>query len=234
VQEASQMYASSVTASTSSSSSSSNYSSGVAQSIRTAAQVPASDTGSTVGAKQAGVVRVGLASVKTGAVGDGITASDLAAAVQNSLQSYLKVPNIEVVTLDAKLASAINAEAEQKECDYIIYANVSHKKGGGGGFGGMFGQALGSAIGRTGIGHTGSTVGNVAGQVATNAIVSATTVSASVKSKDEITLDIKLNKTDGTAALTKIYKAKAKSNGDDIISQAVEQAAEGIVGVIGK
>lgn len=240
VQDASQMYASASTSSStsmSSSSSSSNYSSansGVAQSIRTAAQNSNGNAGSSVGDKQAGVVRIGLATVKTGAVGDGITASELSAAVQNTLQSYLKLPNVEVVTLDAKLASAITAEAQQKECDYVIYANVSHKKGGGGGFGGMFGQALGSAIGRTGIGATGSTVGNVAGQVATNAIVSATTVSSSMKSKDEITLDLKLNKADGSAALAKIYKAKAKSNGDDIISQVIEQAAQEIVNVLGK
>ena len=133
--------------------------------------------------------------------------------------------------LEPRLSSAITAEAQQKECDYVIYTNVSHKKGGGG-FG-MFGQALGSAIGQTGIGHTGSTAGNIAGQVATRSIVSASSVSASVKSKDEITLDLKLNKSDGGAALSKVYKVKAKSNGDDIISQVIEQAAEEIVRVIG-
>jgi hypothetical protein len=239
VKNAGEMYATASTDSSSMSSSTRNSSSmpagsGVAQAIRSSAQETPSNASSEAAPKQAGVVRIGLAGVKTGAVGDGITASDLAAAVQNSLVSYLKVPNVEVVLIDAKLTSAIAAEAQQKECDYVIHANVSHKKGGGGGFGGMFGQALGSAIGRTGIGHTGSTAGNIAGQVATNAVVSATTVSAGMKSKDEITLDLKLNKIDGTAALAKVYKAKAKSNGDDIISQIVEQAAQGIVDVLGK
>jgi hypothetical protein len=55
-----------------------------------------------------------------------------------------------------------------------------------------------------------------------------------MKSKDEITLDLKLNKADGGAALAKVYKAKAKSNGDDIISQVIEQAAQEIVNVLGK
>jgi hypothetical protein len=206
--------------------------SGLSQSVKNAAQSNSSAAApAAVGAKQAGVVRIGLAGVKTGAVGDGITASDLAAAVQNAMAAYLKVPNVEVVNLDARLTTAIAAEAQQKECDYVIYANVSHKKGGGGGFG-MFGKALGSAIGQTGIGHTGSTAGNIAGQVATQSIVSATSVSANVKSKDEITLDLKLNKVDGTSALAKAYKVKAKSNGDDIISQVVEQAAEEVVSVL--
>lgn len=184
------------------------------------------------GAKQAGVIRLGLATVKTGAVGEAINAADLAAAVQSTLTSFLKVPNVEVIPLEARLSSAITAEAQQKECDYVIYTNVSHKKGGGGGFGGMFGQALGTAIGQTGIGHTGSVAGNIAGQVATQSIVSATSLSSNVKSKDEITLDLKLNKGDGSAALAKVYKVKAKSNGDDIISQVIEQAAEEVVATI--
>ena len=230
VQNGAQMYATAAT----SSSQSAGSNSGVAQSVRSASQDAPAPTPVGASAKRAGVVRIGLAAVKTGSVGDGLAAADLAAAIQNTLISFLKVPNVEVVTLGARLTSAIAAEAQEKECDYVINANVSHKKGGGGGFGGMFGQALGSAIGRTGIGHTGSTAGNIAGQVATNAIVSATTVSANVKARDEVTLDLKLNKIDGTTALAQVYKAKAKQNGDDIISQIVEQAAQGIVGVIGQ
>lgn len=191
-------------------------------------------TASAVGPKKAGVLRIGLATVKTGAVGEGVAAADLAIAIQNSLIEYLKVPNIEIVTLDAKLTSAIDSEAKQKECDLVLYTTASHKKGGGGGFGGMFGSAFGSAIASTGIGHTGSTVGNIAGQVATQAVVSATSVSSKIKSKDELTLDVKLNRSTGESALAKTIKVKAKGNGDDIISAAVEQAAQAIVDVAGK
>lgn len=232
-QDAAAMYApaSAGTATSTNNTSPSSSNTGLSQNIRSNVQSAAPDT-STTAAKQPGVIRIGLATVKTGAVGEGIAAADLATAIQNTLTSYLKVPNVEVVALEARLSSAIAAEAQQKECDYVIYSTVSHKKGGGGGFG-MFGKALGSAIGQTGIGHTGSTAGNIAGQIATNAIVSSTSVSANVKSKDEITLDIKLNKGDGGSALAKVYKVKAKSNGDDIISQIVEQAAEEIVRIAG-
>lgn len=186
-----------------------------------------------IGPKKAGTIRIGIAGVKTGAVGEGITSADLAAAVQNTLIQYLKVPNLEVVTLDAKLPSAAESEARVKECDFIIAATVSHKKGGGG-FGGMLGQTLGSAVGRVGIGHTGSTIGNIAGQVATQSIVSATSVSASIKSKDEVTVDLRLNKIDGGQAFAKVYKAKAKSSGEDIISQIIEQAAQAVVDTVGR
>jgi hypothetical protein len=226
VSDSAQMYAGMTSSSASSASAPGP---GLSSAIRNAGSTPTT-SGSPVGAKKEGTVRIGLADVNTGAVGDGISAADLSVAVQNSLVQYLKAPNIEVVVLEGKLPSVIDGEAREKDCDYVIYANVSHKKGGGG-FGG-FGSALGSAIGSVGLGHTGTVAGNIAGQIATQAIV-ASTVSANVKAKDEITLDLKLNKTGGAAALAKVYKAKAKSNGDDIISQVIEQAAQAIVTTVG-
>lgn len=184
--------------------------------------------------KSAGVIRIGLANIKTGSVGEGITANELALAVQNTLMQFLKMPNVEVVPIEARLSSAIIAEAEQKQCDMVLNATVSHKKGGGGGFGKMFGSAIGSTIARTGIGHTGSTVGNIAGQLATQAIVSATSVSSQMKSKDEITLDISLTRMGGSAVLSRQFKAKAKSDGEDILSQVIEQAAEAISAAMSK
>ena len=239
VSDAAQMYASSsgmsYSSASGSSSTSSSYqsqSSATANSIRSAAQGSSTSNAAPIGAKKAGTIRIGIANVKTGAVGDTISAQDLSAAVENTFKKYLNVPNVEVIDIDALLSSAIDAEAKAKDCDYVIYTNASHKKGGSG-FGG-FGAALGQAVGQVGIGHTGSTAGNIAGQVATQSIVSAGNMSANVKAKDEITLDVKLSKIDGQAAMAKVFKAKAKSNGDDIISNVIEQASESIVAAIGK
>ncbi len=219
--------------SSSSNASSSNASSGMTSGIRNAAALR-NDAPASVGAKREGTVRIGLAGVKTGAVGEGITAADLSAAIQNSLSSYLKGTKVEIIPLEAKLASAQADEAKQKECDYILTATASHKKGGGGGFGG-FGKMLGSVVSQTGIGHTGSAVGNIAGQMATTAIVSATSLSGSVKSKDELTLDLAIvSAANNSSVFVKQFKAKAKSNGDDIISTVVEQAAQAIVDTVGK
>jgi hypothetical protein len=203
-------------------------SSGMAQNVQKLSQSSASSS-SDVGDKKPGVVRIGMANVKTGSVGDGMNAQELAAAVRNTLADYLKTPKLEIVQLEAKLPSAIADEAKEKQCDYVIYANVSHKKGGGGGFG-MFGKVLAPAIGATGLGNTGSTAGNIAGSVATRSIVSAGTMSENVKSKDEITLDIKLvAAADNRTPLAKQYKGKAKSDGDDVISPLIEQAAQAIL-----
>ena len=204
--------------------------SGMSANVKGMANPPAAQASTELGAKRPGVVRLGLASVKTGSVGEGLSAADLAAAVQNTLADYLKSPSVELVQLEAKLPSQIDAEAKQKECDFVVYANVSHKKGGGGGFGGMFGKVLAPAVGQVGIGHTGSTAGNVAGQVTTTAIVSAGTMSANVKQKDELTLDVKVQ-TPGSAtpAASRGFKARARSAGEDIITPVIEQAAQMIL-----
>ena len=242
VKSAAEMYASTAqtsgvsyngSSSSSSSSVSSGASTGMSASIRKTASTRGSDTTS-IGAKTPGTIRLGLAGVKVGSVGEGVTAADLAAAIQNSLGDYLKGTKVEIVPIEAKLASAQAAEAKEKECDYIVLANATHKKGGGGGgFG--FGKMLASTVAQTGIGHTGSGAGNIAGQVATTAIVTAGSMSSNVKSKDELTLDLKLQSTaDNTSPLTRQFKAKAKSDGDDIISTVVEQAAQAIIDTLGK
>ena len=186
-----------------------------------------SNGSSAPGAKNPGVVRIGV-SVKTGSVGESVNASDLAAAVQNTLGKYLKGTIVEVVSLKAKSSGLIDGEAQGKECDFVLFANISHKKGGSG-FGGMFSSVIAPAIGNVGLGHTGSAAGNNAGQDAANAIVSADSFSANVKSKDEITLDVKLNQTGGAAMLAKQYKNKAKSDGQDIISPLIKQLAQTVL-----
>ncbi len=210
-----------------------NDDSGMNANVKSMAASRPSQPPTELGAKKAGVVRLGLAAVKTGSVGEGLNPNELAAAVQNSLADYLKSPSIELIQLESKLPSQIVAEATQKECDFVILANVSHKKGGGGGFGSMFGR-MAPAINYVPI-HTGNTAGNVAGGVAAQMIVSTTSMSANVKSKDELTLDVKLQAPkDSTPAVVKQFKSKAKSNGEDIISPIIEQAAQAILDATGK
>ena len=188
-----------------------------------------------VGAKKVGVTRIGLATVKTGAVGEGMNAALLAAAIGNTLGEYLKSPDVELVKIEAKLPSQIDAEAKTKECDFVVYTNVAHKKGGGGlgGFGGVIGRAAGNIVGSTvPYGGTGAVI---AGRVATDAIYTAASMAENVKAKDELTLEIKLNQPgNGTSAFTKQFKAKAKSDGEDIISPLIEQAAQAILDAAAK
>lgn len=201
--------------------------SGIGASVQSLAGSQAANAPAEVGAKKPGVIRLGLATVKTGSVGEGLSAADLAAAVRNTMAGYLKSPSVELVQLEAKLPAQVEAEARQKECDFVVYATVSHKKGGGGGFGGMFSKVIAPTVGQVGYGNTGSTAGNVAASAATTTVINAGSVSANVKQKDELTLEVRLQAPGEAApAVAKQFKSKAKSAGEDIISPAVEQAAE--------
>jgi hypothetical protein len=168
-----------------------------------------------VGARRPGVVRLGLAGVQTGAVGDNLSAAQLSAAVRDALAGGLRGATVEVVLLE----SSAEAEARQKECDFVVYATVSHKKGGGG-FGGMFGKVATVA---TGVGNVGATSGG------------GGTATANVKQKDELTLDIRLVAPGAsTPAAARQFKSKARSAGEDIITPAVEQAAQMILAASAK
>jgi hypothetical protein len=233
VSDSQQLYASAATSSygNTTSANTPSSSSTFGSSLKTTAST-ASTAAAPAGAKRPGTIRIGLANVKTGSVGEGVSASDLSAAVANSLGEYFKGTKVEVVTLDAKLASAQAEEAREKQCDYVVTATVSHKKGGGG-FG--FGKLIAQTVGQTGIGHTGSVAGNIAGQMATTAIVTAGSLSGDVKKKDEVTLDVRVAAAaDSSAVLSTQFKAKAKSDGDDIISAVIEQAAQAIIDAVGK
>lgn len=178
-------------------------------------------------------VRVGMAGVKTGTVGEGMNAQALAGAIQNTLGEYLKGSNVEIVPLESKLASAMEAEAKEKNCAFVLYATISHKKGGSGGFG-MFktiAPALTMVVPVVGI--AGGMAGAVASSAASTAVSTAAGATSNVKAKDELTLDIKLQN-GATVALTKQYKAKAKSGGEDLISPMIEQAAQAIIDSVGK
>ncbi|HMS08574.1 MAG TPA: hypothetical protein PKE66_03745 [Pyrinomonadaceae bacterium] len=175
------------------------------------------------GEKKPGTIRIGLANVKTGSLGKEMPAAELAEAVRNTLISYLKMPNVEVMPLEARLQTAIDAEAKAKDCDIVIYATVSHKKGGGG-FG-MFSKLASPALSSIGYGST-------AGAIAASTVISAGSIAGNVKSKDELKLEVRVVNSSGQAIHAGEYKAKAKNDGDDILTSLVEQAAEAIVKTI--
>lgn len=189
---------------------------------------PKFDIQATDAAKKDAAIRIGISTVKTGKVGEGVSAVDLAGAVQQTLGAYFKGTKIELVPLEARLAAAQADEIREKQCDFILDATVSHKKGGGG-FGKMFGSiapVLGAVVPGAGL------VGMIAGSVAGTAISGAT---ANIKPKDEITLDLKINAVkDNAAAFAKQYKAKAKKGGEDLITPLIEQAAQEILDQVAK
>jgi hypothetical protein len=171
----------------------------------------AAKAGSATGAKRAGVVRVGVAFTKTVAAADYVDPSALADAVRKVMVSNLNGSTVEVVALEARQTQGVESEAREKECDYVLYTTVTHKKGGGGGFGGFLKKSAAIAGGVLPTAESGGQ-GGVAG---------------SLKARDELTLEYKLQR-GADAVVANTLKAKAKADGDDIISQLAGQAATAV------
>ena len=108
-----------------------------------------------------------------------------------------------------------------------MFATVSHKKGGGG-----FGSVLSSSVGQiaSNVGYGSGT----AAVIATNTVVAAT-VAQNIKAKDELTLDVRLERPGSTTpSFAQTFKGKAKSAGEDIITPVSQQAAQAITASVGK
>jgi hypothetical protein len=195
--------------------------------VPSTANQPSTSTAPAVPAKREGVIRFGVPVAKAGNVAEWMNAQNLAAAVQNTLQQNLKGTNVEAVLIQAT-GAGIQAEAQQKQCDYIVFATVSHKKGGGG-FGSMLSSGVAQVASNVGYG-----AGTAAGVVATNAVVAAT-VAQNIKAKDELTLDVRLERpTSTTPSFSQTFKGKAKSAGEDIITPLSQQAAQAIIASVSK
>lgn len=173
-------------------------------------------------AKKAGVIRIGVVTVKADKVAENMNASNLANAVQATLTEKLNAPNVEAIPIQATVLSQIEAEARQKECDYLVYTTVSHKKGGGG-FGSVFGSTAAQVAAAT-VPYGGSTTAAIATNTAASVVV------ADIKAKDELTVDVRLEKPGaGYPAFSKPFKGKAKSAGEDIVTPPTTQAAQALI-----
>ncbi len=183
--------------------------------------------------KKAGVMRLCLAIPRTQMKTSDTTQA--AEAVSNTFKSYLAGPTIETVALTARLPSQAAEEAKQSGCDYVLYTSLIHKKGGSGS--GLLGKVLGDAANSAvwNIPGGGSTAGAIARSTAISGVYTAASLAGSIKAKDELTLWYKMDAMDGTKPpMVRTEKAKAKSDGEDVLTPLIEKAAELIAAAIMK
>jgi hypothetical protein len=181
-----------------------------------------------LGPKRAGVVRIGVVMPKA-QMGQGASGMDVATPVRNTLVQFLSGPTVEIAALEARIPQQVELEAQQKECDYVLYTGVVQKKGGGGGFGGFLKKAAPVASAAS-AGTYGSHGGAVAANVTTSAIYTAADVSSAVKAKDEITIEYKLlPASGGSPKAENTLKAKAKTDGEDVLTPLIEQVAAAVL-----
>jgi hypothetical protein len=160
-------------------------------------------------------------------------AADVSSAVRELLTSYLSGPSLKAVPLEARLQVQAVEEARQKGCNNILTATLSRKRSGGG----VLGRALGQAAGTAAWYVPGVT--STAGAVARGAVIAGaqavSTVASSTKAKDEMRLDYKLSTLDDVGNAKPVsLKAKATSDGEDILTPLAEKAAEAIAASVMK
>ena len=181
----------------------------------TAATTPASSP------KKPGVLRIGLLLPKVQMSAG--NAAQAAEGLRTTFASYLKGPNIEVVTLSAM------EEARQSQCDYILSASMNVKKGGSGS---MFGRAIGNIAGSA-AGHIpggGSAATGAARSGAITGVYTTAAIANSIKARDEVTLEYKLDQVEpAKTALANKDKAKASTDGEDVIAPLVQKAAGDVI-----
>jgi hypothetical protein len=193
--------------------------------------------------KKEGIKRIGVVSPKA-QMGHGTSLQDASEPIKQTIISYLSGPGFEIVALSGKIPAQNTAEAKEKQCDYILFTSVTHKKGGSG-FGGFMKlaapvagmipnlSAMGGASGGAMTGMVTQTVLQAATEATTqqNAAQEIANISgSSIKAKDEITMEYKLfSSSDNAQLIANTLKLKAKQNGEDVITRLVEQLATTIV-----
>jgi hypothetical protein len=156
-------------------------------------------------------------------------ASEAVNAVRETFTTFLTGPTLQVRPLNARLESQVHEEAKAAACPYLLLPTVKHVRKTSGGFlRRMAGGAVEQGAWRASA-AAGSTVGGIAAGAAAGAAgVAAYDYASSVKTKDELALGYRLESAGGKVLLDKTDKRKAQSDGEDLLTPLVQNAAEAI------
>jgi hypothetical protein len=155
---------------------------------------------------------------------------DPATAVQETFTSFLTGPSLAVTPLTARLASQAREETKLAGCRFLLLPTLKHERKTGGG---MLGKVAAEAVQQgaySATGAAGSTVGRVVTATAAGVATSAAyDYAANSRVKDELTLKYRLESAAGKVLVEDSDKRKAKTDGEDLLTPLVQQAAEAIV-----
>jgi hypothetical protein len=192
----------------------------------------AANSGSQIEPKKEGAIRIGIVTIKAQLKQDGVD-QDVSEAIRTRWYSFLNGPSVEVVPIESRVPAQVNIEAEQKQCDYVLYSAVSQKAKTS-----LFGSLLGVAVpvltsaipaggGGTAVSGATNSIKNTVQAGAKDAAQNmANQAAATIQAKDQVTLDYKFVKVKAPAPLvSKSLKAKAKTDGEDVFSTLIEQAS---------
>jgi len=195
-----------------------------------------------LGPKAAGKIRIGIAPPDA-QLGQGSNAgADYSTPIRNAIVALMNGPAVEIVALDAHIPIQLQAEAQQKQCDFILLSSVAVKRGSGGGLGGFLKKAgpMSSMIPMAGMakGMGGAVAAQAASAAASSAAMSAQQQALSqlagfngeIKSKDDVTVQYQLVATgQASPILQNTLKNKAKADGEDVLTPLLQQTANTVL-----
>jgi hypothetical protein len=199
-----------------------------------------------LGPKAPGKIRIGVAPPDA-QVGQGSNAqADYSTPIRNAMILLMNGPAVEIAALDSRVAMQVQAEAQQKQCDYILYSSVAVKHPQSSGFG-KFMKMGGTMAQMTPMGAMAHGMGGVMAASAASAAASAAAQSAQqqamnqvmsqlsgfngqIKQKDDVTVQYQLTQTGQSAPLVQnALQGKAKSDGEDVLTPLLQQTANTVL-----
>ncbi len=150
--------------------------------------------------------------------------AETVAAVQQAFTEYLTGPTMGVVALKAKLPSQAREEAKRAGCGTVLFTTVKHQRGDPNGLLGKVAGRIESSTWRV----AATTRSAATKELAQAAAATAHDVAGSVKSKDQVTLEYRLESAAGAVLAKGDDSEKADSDGDDILTPLIEKAAEAV------
>lgn len=193
--------------------------------------VAQTDSGTPATAGDRACIAVVLPSAQ-GIAGD---AGDFSESLRELLISYLNGPSLRAVPLEARLASQALEEAQQKDCGHVLLTSVVRKRDEGSRLGKIFAQAAGPAAAH-GIPYGGGAAQAAMRGAAIGGAHAVSSMAQTSRARDEVTLEYRIG-TASTVMQTTPQRdsAKAKTDGEDLLTPLVEKAAESIAAtVLGK
>lgn len=165
----------------------------------------------------------------TGVDGD---ATAFSTSLRDLFAGYLTGPSLRAINLEARLPSQAIEEARQKECPNVLLTSIARKRDGGSGWGKALGQAAGSAA-YYGIPYSGGAAAAAARGVAVAGAHAISAMASTTRAKDEVTLEYRIGTPDTVMRKAPAKeKAKARSDGEDLLTPLVEKAAASIAAVV--
>jgi hypothetical protein len=197
-----------------------------------------------LGPKAPGKIRIGVAPPDA-QVGQGSNAqADYSTPIRNAMILLMNGPAVEVAALDSHVPMQLQAEAQQKQCDYILMSSVAVKHPQSGGFGkfmkmggtmaqmtpmGAMAHGMGGAMAASAA--SAAAAAQAAQQNAMNQVMSQLSgFNGQIKQKDDVTVQYQLTQTGQSAPVVQnALQGKAKSDGEDVLTPLLQQTANTVL-----